>query len=171
MGSGDETYLSTFRRPAQADPRFSRPDAHAFRPCRDQCTARQGSGASRRLVLAVAAYPFPKSARLRNSAQFRVVLGRRSVVAGRYFQVFYRRNDVSEARLGIVAGRKSAGIAVRRNYARRLVRETFRVQRERLGAIDCVVRIIRPLNRADAPAARLELTELLLKASTQCRVC
>ncbi len=171
MGSGDETHLPTFRRPAQADPRFSRPDAHAFGPRRDQRAPCQGPGASRRLVLTVAAYPFPPSARLRSSAQFRAVLGRRSVVAGRYFQVFWRRNDVGGARLGIVAGRKAAGIAVRRNYARRVVRETFRLSRGRLAAIDFVVRVIRPLRRAEAPAARLELTELLIKASSQCRVC
>lgn len=92
-------------------------------------------------------------------------------MAGRYFQVFWRRNDLGGARLGIVAGRKAAGIAVRRNYARRVVRETFRLSRGRLAAIDFVVRVIRPLSRAEAPAARLELTELLLKASSQCRVC
>lgn len=171
MGSGDETHLPTFRRAAQADPRLSRPHAHALRPGRDQRPPGQGPGAARRLSLARPAFPFPKSARLRTSAQFREVLGRRKAVAGRYFQVLYCRNDGAGARLGIVAGRKAAGIAARRNYARRLVREAFRLLRDRLAPADFVVRVVRPLAREDGPAARRELNQLLVEASSQCRVC
>lgn len=99
------------------------------------------------------------------------MLGRRVSVAGQFFQVFFRRNEQGDARLGIVAGRKAAGIAVRRNFARRLIRETFRLARPALAGADFVVRVVRPLARVDARAARDELNELLLQASRQCRVC
>jgi ribonuclease P protein component len=92
-------------------------------------------------------------------------------VAGRHFQVFFRRNGQGDARLGIVAGRKAAGIAARRNFARRLVRETFRLARAGLPDADFVVRVTRPLVRGDAATAREELNELLLEASRQCRAC
>ncbi|MFZ5557008.1 MAG: ribonuclease P protein component [Pseudomonadota bacterium] len=121
--------------------------------------------------MSVPAYAFPKSARLRTSAEFRAVLGRRAGVAGRFFQVYFRSNACPGARLGVVAGRKAAGNAVHRNFVRRLIRETFRLNRSRLAQADFVVRVVRPVGRGDSLAAREELNELLLRASSQCHAC
>jgi ribonuclease P protein component len=171
MRSVHETHLSAICRPAQANPRLSCQDAHPVRPRRDQCAAGQGPGSACGLILPARLYSFPKSARLRNSAEFRAVLGRRAGVSGRYFQVFSCLNSLSGARLGVVAGRKAAGISVRRNVARRLIRETFRLMRVRLTGADFVVRVVRPVSRSDELVARQELNELLIKASGRCRAC
>lgn len=83
------------------------------------------------------------------------------MAARRYFAVFARPNGLGEARLGIVAGRKAAPLAVDRNRVRRLVREAFRALRPRLAGLDVVVRLRRCPQRGLNAVVRRELDELL----------
>ena len=55
-------------------------------------------------------------------------------------------NETGEARLGMAVGLRAAGNAVRRNRIRRLIRESFRMHRQELPAVDILV-------TARAPAA------------------
>lgn len=55
-------------------------------------------------------------------------------------------NDTGEARLGMAVGLRVTGNAVRRNRLRRLIRESFRMHRQELPAVDILV-------TARAPAA------------------
>jgi ribonuclease P protein component len=55
-------------------------------------------------------------------------------------------NETGEARLGMAVGLRAAGNAVRRNRIRRLIRESFRMHRQQLPAVDILV-------TARAPAA------------------
>ena len=68
---------------------------------------------------------FPKSRRVRRRDEFQRVFDLSLRVKGRYATVLAGPNDVGTARLGIVASRK-LGDAVRRNRAKRLIREVFR---------------------------------------------
>jgi len=68
---------------------------------------------------------FPKSRRVRHREEFQRVFDLSIRVKGRYATVLAGPNDVGTARLGIVASRK-LGDAVRRNRAKRLIREVFR---------------------------------------------
>jgi ribonuclease P protein component len=67
-----------------------------------------------------------RTAKLRNSSDFRIVyeIGKR--YDGRLMTAFVRRNDYGQHRLGITASRKTARGAVGRNRLKRLLRETFR---------------------------------------------
>ena len=49
------------------------------------------------------------------------------------------RNEAGEARLGMAVGLRAAGNAVRRNRIRRLIRESFRMHRQELPAVDILV--------------------------------
>lgn len=55
------------------------------------------------------------------------------------FTVLYRDNNLSEPRLGLAIGKKNCRLAANRNRLKRIIRESFRVHRERLPAIDIVV--------------------------------
>ena len=49
------------------------------------------------------------------------------------------RNEAGEARLGMAVGLRAVGNAVCRNRIRRLIRESFRMHRQELPAVDVLV--------------------------------
>ncbi|KAB2856095.1 ribonuclease P protein component [bacterium] len=87
-------------------------------------------------------FAFPKSSRLLNRGDFRRVgrRGRRIVAGPLVFQV--DRGKPGTVRLGITAARQS-GDSVRRNRAKRLVRECFRRRRSEIAPGYDVVIVIR----------------------------
>lgn len=68
---------------------------------------------------------FPKTRRVRHREEFQRVFDFSLRAKGRYATVLVAPNESGAARLGIVASRK-LGDAVRRNRAKRLIREVFR---------------------------------------------
>ena len=70
-------------------------------------------------------HAFGKSQRVRRRGEFKRVFDSGYKVSSRYFTLLFVPGDGSVARLGIVASRK-LGDAVRRNRAKRLIREVFR---------------------------------------------
>src|SRR6476469_809824 len=68
---------------------------------------------------------FAKARRVRRRDEFQRVFDLSQRAKGRYFTVLLAPNEPGVARLGIVASRK-LGDAVRRNRAKRLIREVFR---------------------------------------------
>lgn len=75
----------------------------------------------------------PRECRLRKRSDFERVYEEGSKAVTSAFVLFARRNETSRSRLGVTATRK-LGNSVRRNRARRLVREAFRRCREELPA-------------------------------------
>jgi len=59
-------------------------------------------------------------------------------------------NSLPHARLGVVAAKRFAPRAVTRNTIKRVTRELFRTSQ--LQAVDCIVRLSRPVNGKDGPA-------------------
>jgi ribonuclease P protein component len=77
--------------------------------------------------------------RLKRSSDFRRAIRRGSRARGRYVKVYLFHNGLSVSRLG-AGSTKRLGPAVERNRAKRLVREAFRLCKDRLpGATDIVV--------------------------------
>ncbi|MGQ0384658.1 MAG: ribonuclease P protein component [Gammaproteobacteria bacterium] len=56
-----------------------------------------------------------------------------------FFIVQCAANDSDTARLGMAVGTRAVGNAVRRNRLRRLIRESFRLHRQELPAVDVFV--------------------------------
>ena len=93
-------------------------------------------------------FSFSHQNRLSGSENFTRVFqkGRRS--ADHFFTVLYVANDTDCARLGFAISRKRVSKATARNRIRRLVRESFRHNRQTVGNVDIVI-----IARETAPAA------------------
>ncbi|MFP4560024.1 MAG: ribonuclease P protein component [Thiohalorhabdus sp.] len=81
---------------------------------------------------------FPQAARIKKPREFQRVFQGGAKTVGRFFVVFARRRDKARARLGLAVGRK-VGNAVVRNRIKRLVREGFRHEQDRLQGLEVVV--------------------------------
>lgn len=87
----------------------------------------------------MASFRFPKTARLRASADFDRVFQRRCSLADRRVVIYFSVGDSERCRLGLVVSRK-VGNAVTRNRWKRALREAFRrVQQDLPGHLDLVV--------------------------------
>jgi ribonuclease P protein component len=71
------------------------------------------------------AHRFDKGLRLRQRPEFQQVFDTGVRIRGRFFTILVAPSRASRSRLGIVASKK-LGDAVRRNRAKRLIREIFR---------------------------------------------
>ena len=101
---------------------------------------------------------FPRPYRIRNSAEFNLVYRRRCSSADDVLLVYGRKNQLAHARLGLSVSRRVGG-AVTRNRWKRLIREAFRTQRERLPAgCDWVV-----IPRSQGKPTLAEVSASLLK--------
>jgi len=106
--------------------------------------------------LQITPYSFPKSARLLTKTQYRAVFDGSCKISNEVFTVFKLKNQQNVARLGLAISRKCAKRAVDRNRIKRLIRESFRMIKIDLPALDFVV-ICRP--------GVSELTNFTLKTS------
>jgi ribonuclease P protein component len=104
---------------------------------------------------AVASRQFGENRRLRRRAEFQKVFDSGQRIRGRFLTLLVASGEASLTRLGIVASRK-LGDSVRRNRAKRLIRELFRQLNspERLLGVDIVV--IPRVELFDASYASLE---------------
>lgn len=89
---------------------------------------------------AAASRQFGKNRRLRRRAEFQKVFDSGQRIRGRFLTLLVASSKAPATRLGIVASRK-LGDSVRRNRAKRLIRELFRQfdSPELVGGVDIVV--------------------------------
>ena len=106
-------------------------------------------------------YGFPGRYKLKKTDEFSYVFSFRRRIFGAYLAMYYRPNSLGHPRLGIVVSKKTARRAVARNYMRRVLREWFRLNREKLGGLDVVVRAQKTFVRAEFYQVQEELQQLL----------
>lgn len=102
---------------------------------------------------------FLQSERIRRRSEFQNVYERGLRIHSRYYTVFVVPNQLERARLGIAATKKLGG-AVRRNRAKRLIREVFRRNKIASG-LDIVVVPKRELLDASLTALEADYRHIL----------
>jgi ribonuclease P protein component len=98
---------------------------------------------------------FCKTQRVRRKAEFQRVFDSGLRVPSRYFTLLVANGPGRVSRLGIVASRK-LGDAVRRNRAKRLIREVFRVNQPLQGGAGLDLVIIPRRELLNAPLGEIE---------------
>jgi ribonuclease P protein component len=93
---------------------------------------------------------FARARRIVKTDEFSSVFRLRPTQKTAHFVLYTRPNNLPHARLGVVAAKRFAPRAVTRNTIKRVTRELFRTSR--LPALDCIVRLARPVNSKDGPA-------------------
>ena len=96
---------------------------------------------------------FPRRARLLKPAQFKAVFARGLRVHERGLTAIAAANDVGQPRLGLAISKKAVALAVERNRIKRQIRESFRLNQQRLPSADLVV-LVKPGARTP-PSAQL----------------
>jgi ribonuclease P protein component len=108
---------------------------------------------------------------LRGSNDFQKVYRQGKRYDGPLMTAFVLPNKLSHNRFGITASRKALGNAVQRNRAKRLLRETFRLQRsafpELLQGYDWVINAKRSLITFKTSAAIVEFESLVSKVARE----
>jgi ribonuclease P protein component len=116
-------------------------------------------------------HDYARIRRIVKTDEFSSVFRLRPVQRTAHFVLYTRLNNLAHARLGVVAAKRLAPRAVTRNAIKRVARELFR--QAVLPAIDCIVRLSKPVNTKAGPAVtaalkaelRAELQSLFLSVS------
>ncbi|WP_428717866.1 ribonuclease P protein component [Undibacterium curvum] len=98
---------------------------------------------------------FARVRRIVKTDEFSSVFRLRPVYKTAHFVLYARTNELTHARLGVVAAKRFAPRAVTRNTIKRVTREIFRCSA--LKSVDCIVRLSRPVNGKDGPATTAQL--------------
>ena len=110
-------------------------------------------------------HDFARARRIVKTDEFSSVFRLRPAQKSAHFVLYTRPNELPHARLGVVVAKRFAPRAVTRNTIKRVTRELFRVTG--LPAIDCVVRLSRPVNSKDGPATTAQLKAELRQELTR----
>jgi ribonuclease P protein component len=95
---------------------------------------------------------FRRSSRLTDSASFDRVFKKAHRSRDKMFTVLTTDNHGNDARLGLAIAKKHCKLAVSRNRLKRVIRESFRENRELLSGLDIVVLNQPGTHTADNPA-------------------
>jgi len=140
-----EAHLPAEQDQTQAYPRVPRPHGDQDGPSGAEAPPRQGPQALGRHRTPLTSGLTSGRARLRASqklstaAEFARAHKSKRRQADALFSIQWIENDREHARIGMAVGVRAVGAAVTRNRVRRLIRESFRLRRQELPAVDIFV--------------------------------
>jgi len=110
-------------------------------------------------------HTFARRYRLTKTDEFSSVFGFRKAIRGKLLMLHYqpRAAEQDGARLGVVVGKKLLKRAVDRNRVKRIIREQFRLRRNRLPAFDLIARLAVKPGKLDGRLLADDFGELLDK--------
>ena len=117
--------------------------------------------------LPVSDYSFTNRERLRTASQFQRVFAQAIKSSSETFTVLSRKNTIGYPRLGIVVAKRNAKRSTDRNLIRRIIRESFRLNKAQLPANDFVVILKRPIKNTQPNDIRQQLTNLYKAAAAR----
>jgi ribonuclease P protein component len=115
----------------------------------------------------LASFRLARQAKIVKTDDFSSVFNLRKRIASPHLVMRYRLNESNMARLGLIVSKKTAKLAVQRNYMRRVLRELFRLNQHNLPVIDLVIQVQKPFEKPDFILIKQEFESLLLKLSAK----
>ncbi|MBC7755797.1 MAG: ribonuclease P protein component [Bdellovibrio sp.] len=112
-------------------------------------------------------FKFVKQAKIVKTDDFSSVFNLRKRIASPHLVVRYKPNILDRPRLGLIVGKKTAKLAVWRNYMKRVLRELFRLNQYQLPCLDLVIQVQKPFKKTDFLQVKQEFDHLLLKLSSK----
>lgn len=104
-----------------------------------------------------------KQAKMIKTDDFSSVFNFRKRISTQYLAMHYQPNILSRARMGLVVGKKTAKLAVSRNYMRRVLREFFRLKQHEICHVDLIIRVQKKFSKGDFVQIKQEFEMLMTK--------
>ncbi len=104
-----------------------------------------------------------KQAKMIKTDDFSSVFNFRKRISTQYLAMHYQPNMHQRARLGLVVGKKTAKLAVSRNYMRRVLREFFRQKQHDICHVDLIIRVQKKFSKIDFMQIKQEFDVLIVK--------
>ena len=162
-----EENISTEQPPSCEKARIQGEDGDQERPCGPE--APQGKRTQEINSPALLSLGLPKEARIAKRADFLKVYDKGIRFEGRFMTVFILPSIGTIHRVGVTATKKAIGKAHDRNRAKRLLRESFRLSRAELEAVngryDWVLNARRSILRADLEKPLTEFRSVVRRVS------
>lgn len=108
-------------------------------------------------------FGFNKQLRLNQAAEFRQLFRAGKKLNTHYFAIYHYPNQLTHPRVGLVVAKKAVRSAVKRNQIKRITRESFRLQQEKLVGLDVMIVAYRGIADINKAALRTELERGWLK--------
>jgi ribonuclease P protein component len=115
----------------------------------------------------LASFKFIRQAKIVKTDDFSSVFNLRKRIASQHLVMRYRLNEANMPRLGLIVSKKTAKLAVQRNYMRRVLRELFRLNQQHLLQVDLVVQVQKTFEKPEFMLIKQEFESLLLKLSAK----
>ncbi len=106
-----------------------------------------------------AKHTLPACRRIKQPIEFELAL-RADSLSNKWFTVYIRENESGYSRLGVIASKRSMPKAVSRNFAKRMIRNIFRLNFSVAYSVDIVVRAKRQFKSETSAEGRLALLQL-----------
>jgi ribonuclease P protein component len=111
----------------------------------------------------VQTYRLVKQAKMIKTDDFSSVFNFRKRYSLQYLAMHYQPNTLQRPRLGLVVGKKTAKLAVSRNYMRRVLREFFRLNQHEICHVDLIIRVQKKFDKVDFIQIKQEFDTLIAK--------
>jgi ribonuclease P protein component len=118
----------------------------------------------------VQTYRLIKQAKMIKTDDFSSVFNFRKRFSLQYLAIHYQPNTLERPRLGLVVGKKTAKLAVSRNYMRRVLREFFRLNQHQICHVDLIIRVQKKFDKVDFFQIKQEFDTLITKLNQRVNV-
>lgn len=118
----------------------------------------------------VQTYRLIKQAKMIKTDDFSSVFNFRKRFSLQYLAIHYQPNTLERPRLGLVLGKKTAKLAVSRNYMRRVLREFFRLNQHQICHVDLIIRVQKKFDKVDFFQIKQEFDTLITKLNQRINV-
>ncbi len=115
-------------------------------------------------------YRLVKQAKMIKTDDFSSVFNFRKRFSLQYLVMHYQPNTLEHPRIGLVVGKKTAKLAVSRNYMRRVLREFFRLNQHQICHVDLIIRVQKKFDRVDFIQIKQEFDTLIAKLNQRVNV-